>query len=230
MAGWRQLADNVALLQFPLRACGIDFRRNVTLMRLRDGRVIIHSTAPFHSEDVKAILRFGQPAWLVEATSMHDTFARAGRGAFPEIPYLVPADFVKGSGAAPDPQSGIPKEWADEIEALKIEGLRLVDECALLHRASRTLVLADLLTHFPPETHGRSRFFVQRIMRLPDLVGISSFFRLMIRDKGRFAESMRVLLGWDFERIIVAHSDPVLLDAKSVFTRALHECSLTLNA
>ena len=226
MADWQQLTDDVALLQFPLRAFGIDFRRNVTLLRLRDSRVLIHSTAPFVSEDVKAIRRFGQPAWLVEATSLHDTFAKAGCAAFPELPYFAPADFANGGGVATEPRPAIPKEWAGEIEMLKIGGLRLVREYAFLHCTSRTLVLADLLIHFPPELRGSSHFFVQRIMRLPDLLGISLFFRLMIRDKKRFAESMRILLGWDFDRIVVAHSEPVLHDAKSVFARALRERGL----
>lgn len=40
---WRQIAADVAVLRFPLRALGIDFGRNVTLLRLRDGRLVIHS-------------------------------------------------------------------------------------------------------------------------------------------------------------------------------------------
>src|SRR5215212_6600917 len=85
---WRQISDDVALMQYPFRVLGIDFARNVTLLRLRDGRVVIHSTAPFSPSDVDAIRNFGTPAWLVDATVMHDTFARQGRAAFPDIPYL----------------------------------------------------------------------------------------------------------------------------------------------
>jgi hypothetical protein len=73
---WRQIADDIVVMSFPLRAFGIDFRRNVTLLRLSDRRVVIHSSAPFTEQDVAAIRRFGEPAWLLDATLMHDTFVK----------------------------------------------------------------------------------------------------------------------------------------------------------
>src|SRR5438067_13030941 len=85
-------------MSFPWRAFGIDFERNVSLLRLRDGRVAIHSSAPFTAEDVAAIRRFGEPAWLVDATLMHDTFAKDGRAAFPDLPYLAPNGFARVRG------------------------------------------------------------------------------------------------------------------------------------
>src|SRR5437763_16787267 len=90
----RRIADDVMLISFPWRTLGIDFRRNVTLLRLADGRVVVHSTAPFTQQDIAAIRRFGEPNWLVEATLMHDTFAKHGRAAFPDLPYLAPGDFA----------------------------------------------------------------------------------------------------------------------------------------
>ncbi len=86
---WRQLSDDAAVMSFPWCTLGIDFKRNVTLLRLSDGRVVIHSTAPFTGEDIAAIRRFGEPAWLVEATLMHDTFAKEGRAAFYAFAALV---------------------------------------------------------------------------------------------------------------------------------------------
>ena len=97
---WRQIAGGVAVMQYPLRAFGIDFRRYVTLLRLSDGRLVIHSTAPFTPEDVAAIRRFGKPCWLVEATLMHDTFARQ-RAAFFLKSVFVPSDPAKIGGVNP---------------------------------------------------------------------------------------------------------------------------------
>lgn len=220
---WRQIAPDVAVLRFPLRALGIDFGRNVTLLRLRDGRLVIHSTAPFSARDIDAIRRFGEPAWLVEATLMHDTFAKEARTAFPGIPYLAPAGFAKASGLAIDPLTPPPLEWAGEIDVLPIAGLRMPNEHAFFHRNSRTLVLADLLFHFPAEMQGWPRFFVRQVMRLPRLVGISIFFRFMIRDRQAFQHSMKALLGYDFRQIVVAHGEPIESDAKSEMEKALRE-------
>jgi hypothetical protein len=220
---WLQLADDVALLQFPFRAFGIDFARNVTLLRLRDGRLVIHSTAPFAPADIEAITDFGAPGWLVEATVLHDTFAKAGREAFPAIPYLAPSGFAKVARLTTTTLSPKPAEWKDEIDVLEIDGLHWPNEHAFYHRASGTLVLADLLFHFPPRTRGWARFFIRQIMRLPRLVGISVFFRFMIRDREAFARSMRTMLEWDFKRIVVAHRTPIVQDAKAIFRQALLE-------
>jgi hypothetical protein len=223
---WREIAHGVAVMQYPLRAFGIDFRRYVTLLRLTDGRVVIHSTAPFTAEDVEAIGRFGEPSWLVEATLMHDTFARRASAAFPNIPYLAPAGFAKLSAVPTLPLHPPPRDWAGEIEVLKVDGLRKINEHVFFHLASRTLVLADLLFHFSADSRGWSRFFAQRIMRLPRLFGISAFFRLMIRDQKAFALSLEKMAQWDFEQIVVGHGEPIQNDAKPIFARVLRDRGL----
>ncbi|MDQ3197592.1 MAG: hypothetical protein M3Q46_00130 [Verrucomicrobiota bacterium] len=227
MKNWEQLGEDIALLQYPLSAFGIDFGRNVTLLRLRDGRVIIHSTAPFTPEDVATIGRFGQPAWLVDVTLAHDTFAPAARRAFPALPYLAPEGFTKTSGIETGLLFPPPPAWDGEIDVIALDGLWLVREHAFFHRPSRTLVLGDALFQFPPETGGWPRFFVQRIMGLPRLVGLSRFFRFMIRDRALFARSLQNLLALDFEQIVMAHRMPILRDAKSVLGRALRDSGLT---
>ena len=94
----RQIANDVVVLSFPLRTFGIDFRRNVTLLRLGDGRVVIHSTAPFVRQDIAAMRSFGQPAWLVDATLRHDTFAKEGWAALSNLPYIAPVGSRKPAG------------------------------------------------------------------------------------------------------------------------------------
>src|SRR5262249_47194186 len=154
MRNWQQLADDVALIHYPLRGFGINFGRTVTLLRLRDRRVIIHSPAAFTSHDVEVVREFGQPAWLVDVTLMHDTFAKQAHRAFPDLPYLAPEGFSQRAKVPTHSLFPAPDDWSGEIDVLPIEGLRLTNEHAFFHRASRTLVVADLLFHFPPETSG----------------------------------------------------------------------------
>jgi hypothetical protein len=220
-ATWRQLADDVALISFPWRILGIDFRRNVTLLRLADAQVVVHSTAPFTEQDIAAIRRFGEPSWLVEATLMHDTFVKEGRKAFPDLPYLAPDGFAKATRVPTDSLLPPPRDWDGEIDVLRIDGARM-NEHALFHRRSHTLVVADLFFSFPQETSGWPRFFVRHAMRLPRLFGISSFYRcLIIQDKPAFERSMHTLLNLDFERLVVAHWQPVETDAKRAVEQAV---------
>src|SRR5688572_2308215 len=89
----RRLAQDLWLLSYPLRLFGADLRRNVTVMRLHSGELIIHSTGPFTPADVAAIRACGRPAWVLDAMLRHDTFAAEGRAALPEATFLAPAGF-----------------------------------------------------------------------------------------------------------------------------------------
>ena len=217
----QEIDRDVLVMTFPWRAFGIDFKRNVTLLRLSDGRVVLHGTAQFAKDDIAAIRRLGEPSWLVETTVMHDTFAKEGRVSLPDLPYLAPDGFTKASGVPTILLSPPPTDWAGEIDLLKIEGTRM-NEHALFHRRSRTLVVADLFFSFPDETRGWPRFFIRHVMRLPRMFGISFFFRrLVITDKEAFAKSTKKMLEWDFDRLIVAHWKPIEVGAKSVVRQAL---------
>jgi hypothetical protein len=222
---WRQITDDVVVMSFPWRVLGIDFERNVTLLRLSDGRVVIHSTAPFTAEDIVAIRHFGEPAWLVDATLMHDTFAKHGHAAFPDLPYLAPNGFTKASGITTEPLDPPPSDWQGEIDVLKLDGNRM-NEHVFFHRRSATLVVADLFFSFPSETRGWARFFVRHITRLPRLFGISVFFRRTINDRHAFERSMKTLLQWNFERIVVAHREPIEKEARAAAERALRDAGV----
>src|SRR5437899_11724455 len=216
-----RIADDVMVMSFPWRTLGIDFRRNVTLLRLADGRVVVHSTAPFTEQDIAVIKRFGEPGWLVEATLMHDTFAKQGRAALPNITYLAPDGFAKATEVPTESLLPPPQEWDGEIDVFKIDGVRM-NEHALFHRRSRTLVVADLFFSFPEETSGWPRFFVRHLMRLPRLFGISSFYRgLIIQDKLAFERSMCALLNLDFEGLLVAPYEPIETEAKRMDEEAV---------
>jgi hypothetical protein len=209
-------------LSFPWRTLGIDFRRNVTLLRVSDGRLVIHSTAPFTGEDVAAIRGFGEPAWLIDATLLHDTFAKEGRAALPGLPYLAPDGFAKVSGVLTGSLWPPPSDWKGEIDVLKIDGLKK-KEHVLFHRRSRTLVVADLFFSLPPETRGWPRFFARHFMRLPRLFGISAFLRLTISDRPAFERSVNALLDLDFDKLVVGHWEPLLSGAKPCVEQALRD-------
>lgn len=143
-----QLAENLWLLAYPLKMLGADLRRNVTLIRLRSGKLVIHSTAPFTPDDVAAIRALGEPGWLLDGILRHDTFASKGRLAFPGIPYLAPEGFSEVVGFPTEPIIPAPSEWDGELHALEIKGAPEARDTALLHIPSRTLILTELIFNF----------------------------------------------------------------------------------
>ena len=210
----QSVADNVWQLQYPLRLLGMQIGRNVTVIRLRDGRLVVHSTAPFVPEDVAAINALGEPGWLIDATLFHDSFARESSGAFSGVPYLAPRGFAEVSGVATTALDHPPAAWAGELDVLRLDGVK-ANEHVVFHRASRTLIVCDLLFNFA-NAPGWTGWSARHVMRLRDGVGMSFFFRLMVRDRAAFTRSLRRMMEWDFQRIIVGHGDIIDSDARRI--------------
>jgi hypothetical protein len=102
---------------------------------------VVHSTAPFTEKDIAAIRRFGEPNWLVEATLMHDTFAKEGRAALPNIPYLAPDGFAEASGVRTESLLPPPREWDGEIDVLRIDGVRMNEHALFTDGRARSWLL-----------------------------------------------------------------------------------------
>jgi hypothetical protein len=200
-----ELASNLWVLRFPLRLLGVEIGRTVTIIRLASGKVIVHSTAPFAAEDLGAIRTAGEIGWLIDVSNFHDSLAKQGRAALPDVPYLAPEGFPKYSGVATDLLSPAPAEWSTDVEVLELAGMPRVREHVMFHRPSGTLIVADLLFNFGRGGSLWTRLFARHVMRLKNFIGMSPFFRLMIRDRQAFCRSMATMMAWDFDRVIVAH-------------------------
>jgi hypothetical protein len=209
-----RVADGVWTMRYPLGVLGCKFGRTVTVMQLASGKLLVHSTAAFETDDVSAIRSFGTPAWLIDATLFHDSFAKEGRAAFPDLDYLAPHGFAKVSGVSTTALRPAPDEWASEVDVLQIGGAPKVNEHVFLHRASRTLVVCDLLFNLATASPW-TRFFGRHVMRLRTDVGMSAFFRMMIRDRKAFRQSVEEILRWDFARIVVGHGEVIQREPKA---------------
>lgn len=217
----KQVAENVWMLRYPLPILGNDFGRNVTIIRLQSGKLVIHSTAPFTAADIEKIRQLGDPGWLLDATLFHDSFAKEGCRSFERVPYLAPPGFREVAEVQTRPLCPAPNEWNGELDVFPLAGMPKVQEHVLYHRASRTLIVCDFFFSF---RHGGStwmRFALRYLLRLKNGVGMSGFFRFMIKDRAAFVESVRPIVSLDFERIIVGHGDPIEHDAKRVFREEL---------
>jgi hypothetical protein len=218
-----ELAENLWVLPYSLRLLGGNFKRMVTIVRLRTGKLVIHSTGPFTAPDVDSIFRLGEPAWVLDAMLQHDTFARRGRQAFPGIPFLAPTGFAQVVGFPTEPLIPVPTEWEEELKVLRLDGMPSIQEHLLFHSVSRTLIVADLLINFGPNTPAWTRFLLLVGVGARHHPGMSRRFRMAIKDKAAFRRSIEVLSTWDFDRIIVGHGEIIEAGGRSRLATALKE-------
>lgn len=217
----KALAENLWLLPYPLKLLGVDMRRNVTVLRLSSGEVIIHSTAPFDPSDVTKIRNLGRTGWIVEAMRFHDTFSRHGHDIFPGVPFLAPPGFHEIVGFPTQPLLPAPRAWGDEVAVLAVAGNPRYDEHVVFHRPSRTLIVADLAFNFPHDEPLWTELLVRAAVGPEHHPGMSRPFRHAVSDEAAFRRSMDAMLEWDFDRVIVGHGDVIETDGKRKLARML---------
>jgi len=217
----RKLDENLWLLPYPLKMLGADLRRNVTIVRLRSGDLVIHSTAPFDPSDVAKIRALGRPAWLVEAMRFHDTFSRQGRDIFPDLPFLAPEGFSDIVHFPTRPLLPPPAIWGDELFILPILGNDAYGEHVCFHAPSRTLIVADLAFNFSPSEPLWTGLLLRAAVGSEHQPGMSRPFRAAIKNEAAFRRSMEQMFAWDFERVIVGHGDVIETQGRQKLARML---------
>ena len=216
----KPLADNLWLLHYPLRLLGADLHRNVAVLRLTSGDLVIHSTGPFTPEDVAAIRAIGRPRWVLDTMLRHDTFAKRGREAFPEATYLAPAGFSERVGFPTLPLVN-QFEWKDEVEVLPLEGVPSMEEHVVLHRPSRTLIVADLIFNFGADASAWTHLLLNAAVGTKHDPGMARSIRWTARDRDALRASLARMMAWDFDRLIVGHGEPIDAGAKAQVAAAL---------
>ncbi len=80
--------------------------------------------------------------------------------AFPSSTYLVPQGFPGAENLSAQTLNSAPAGWEGELERLKIGGIPKLQEHAMFHVPSRTLIVADLLFQ-----HRSNRIELDKVLR-----------------------------------------------------------------
>lgn len=114
---------------------------------------------------------------------------------------------------APEPAS------AGVLDELHIDGFRL-DESVLVHRPSRTLVVADLVHNVGRPQHTWTRLY-SKLNGFYDRVALSRMIRwTAFSDHRATRRSLDALLALPFDRMIVGHGEPLISGAREAVAAA----------
>ena len=217
----RQHADDLYTVDRPLRFWGLEVGARMTIIRLRDGGLFLHSPVALAAGLREALTALGPPRFAVAPNRLHHLFIGQYRQAFPDVQlFAAPGltekrrDVVFDAVLGDDPPAG----WADEIEQAFVAGYPMLNEVAFCHRASRTLLTCDLAFNFGTTAPAMTRASM-RIMGGRGF-GPSLVERLLVRDRAAARRAMEKILAWDFDRVIVAHGDVLESGGRDALRRA----------
>lgn len=221
----KRFVDSLWTVMTPIRFVGTWFPHVMTVVRLRDGSVMLHSPCRPSEALFDEITQIGAAAHVVAPNWFHDLYLREYRSAYPRATFWGPRllrrqhsdvidEVLDGATAAP---------WAAELPHLSLSGLLSFDEAIFFHVPTRTLIVADFLMNAvanqetPALTRLGYRFF-QLDGRLT-VFPILRWFGLSSRASMRRAAAQ--IIAWDPQHVIVGHGYPMLGGASIELQNAL---------
>jgi hypothetical protein len=206
----------------PVRILGMRLTTTMTVLRLHDGSVVVHSPLPLTAERRAAVEALGPVAHLYAPSRYHDLRIAEWAAAFPSARLHAPRGLMKER-----PELRVDRVIAetsepafhDIIDELPIEGFRL-EETVLLYRPARTLIVADLV-HNIGRPQGWWTQFYTGAMGFYDNVALSRAIRwLAFNDRAAARGSIDNLLRQPFDSVIVGHGTPITTGAREALANA----------
>lgn len=202
---------------------GMSMPGRATIMRLSDGRLIVHSPLAIDDATAKEIDAVGEVGFLVAPNCMHWMFLKAAKARYPKARVLCPPGLEKKVNDLPFealPESGHIQGLGEEIRVERIQGAPSMTEHVFLHERSRSLVVADLMFNIHDCRSFGMRCFL-RVVGAWKKPAQSRMWRFLVKERAAAARSATDILSWDFERVVVAHGDVVEDDARERARHAL---------
>lgn len=229
MSALAAFADNVSTVDGPqVRDMGVMFTTRMTVVKLSSGLLWVDSPVSVPSETLDRIAALGPIKYLVAGTPRHVWRLAAWHPLFPEAELWQPCTtaFTLKHGVLPLTGTlgdEAPEGWADDFQQLTFKGNPLIEEVIFFHKRSRTVILDDLI-----QVHGTvaGRPFRNALVRLGGVAspngGVSLDIRLSFIHRSRARASLRKLLSWDFDRLIIAHGPCIASGARAFVERAFN--------
>ena len=215
----KPLAEDVWVVDGPVVRMGafgmqVPFPTRMTIIRLANGDLWLHSPIAPSEPLRRRVEAMGRVAHLVSPNLLHYVHIAAWKAAYPEArawasPGVRERAARQGIAVSFDAELGDtpPPEWGAELEQLVFRGSRFMDEVVFLHRASHTLLLADLIENFEAD---RLRPGLRWLVRLagglhPDGKAPLDLRLTFLGREDEARRCLRRMLAWQPERIVLAH-------------------------
>lgn len=218
----RKLDESLWVAEQPLRFMGLAVGARMTVIRLADGGLWVHSPLRLTPERRQAVEALGTVRFLVAPNKYHHLFIGEWMAAYPQArTYAAPGlpEKRKDLSFHAVLSDQAPAEWAGQIELLPWRGAPMFNEVVFFHRPSRTLVLTDMAHNVGPDAAASTRFFF-RLFGGYGRLSTSLFERMVNRDRPAVRRTVDTILQWDFQRVIIAHGHIVEGNGVQAFREA----------
>jgi len=211
----KQVDDNIWVVDGEvIRFYGLPFTTRMTLVRLSNGDLLVHSPIALTTELKEHVEKLGAVRHLISPNWIHYAFISEWAQAFPNTiawaspgvkeragKYNSPVIFDRDLGEVAE------TEWSGEIEQMIVHGHMIHHEVVFFHNASKTLILTDLIENFEA---GKISWWLRPLVWFAGILDPDGKAPVDMRlgfykGKSELRVAVQKMIMWHPERIILAH-------------------------
>lgn len=204
------------------------FSTRMTIVRLRDGGLWCRSPIAPDPHLFAAVDDLGEVTHLVSPNKLHYAHIASWKRRYPGAlawasPGVRERARSQGSAVVFDHELGDapPSLWSDDIDQLRFRGSRAIEEVVFFHRPSATLILANLIESFESSKLTGGLRVLARLGGVLDPDGKTPLdMRLSFTERAAARGCLKHMLGWQPQRVILAHGRWYEHDGEAELRRA----------
>lgn len=227
----KPVGENAWVVDGPaIRFYGLPFSTRMTVVRLANGDLWLHSPTVFDAGLAQGLSELGPVTHLIAPNWIHYAYVAEWQAAYPQATAWA-APGVAERAASRNVEMRIDHDlnvdeaqgpWQGEIEQMVVQGSAVHHEAVFFHNTSATLILTDLIENF-------------EAAKVPWWMGLVGRMAGIMDPKGQMPRDMRLtfrrhhpelraaverMLSWQPERIILAHGRWYNTNAEAELRRA----------
>ncbi len=202
---------------------GVRLTIRSTILR-HEGRLAILSPVRFDDALTAAINALGVVEWLIAPNLYHHLFLARAKTLWPSARIAAPRGLEKKQPTLSIDhwlEDGSP--WPALMQTQPIAGVPLIGEHVVMHTASKSLIVTDLLFHVLEAPNFATWMMLNVVSGTLGRCAPSRMWRWLCKDKAARDASLDAVLQWPIERLIPAHGLIVERGAHSIVQAAFAE-------
>jgi len=226
MSEWRvqphgplvNVADNIITAEGEVHMPVGSIHRRMTIVRLRDGRLVVWSAVSLDENQMQSIERFGRPAFLIVPNPYHRMDARAWKERYPMMRVVAP-EGARAKVTEVVPVDSTTATFEDpDVNFVTVPGTK-GQEAALeiINPNGVTLVLNDIIANIR-DAHGFAGWMLKLMGFAGDEPHVPITIKMILIENKKALASQ--LLRWagipTLRRIIVSHGEIITDNPRGV--------------
>lgn len=220
----RNLSANVWVVERGYVHMGMDMGGKMTIVRLPDRRLFVHSPLPMNAALKTAIDALGDVSAVVAPNTQHIDFVPHWKKHYPNATYIAPPGFKAEKPDFPFDEElsedNVPndafKDAEGTIKQVYIKSAPAMRETVFFHVPSKTLMVTDLMMTIPKKG---VPFGTKVGGVMLNVVFKNLYKHMIVKDKQQFDQCLQQIEAFGFETVVPCHGDIVSKDAVNAFKR-----------